>query len=240
MMRSRSKYLIPAVVAVLILLLTLPVFFGRSRPAPDRRHGVVSANASGGLLFHTPHGPDASLAPGKFLVADRRIRGAFFSQSVILLVSYGENGAMGMVINRPTNVALSSVLPNLKGMRGRRDKVFLGGPVGLGEMFLLIRSGSEPQASVHVFGNVYMSMSRKTLEGLIARHQGEQDFRIYAGYAGWAAGQLETEVARGDWHVMDAESGIVFDRKSEDIWPELINRASAQWVEAFDSPAHFL
>jgi putative transcriptional regulator len=232
------KFLVPAILVALLFSQVLPGFFAPLLGARGEGSGVASARLFGAPLG-VPRGSDASLAPGKFLVADRRIRDTFFSQSVILLVSYGPGGAMGVVINRPTNVELSSVLPDLKGIRGRGDRVFLGGPVGLAEMFLLIRAGSKPDASVHVFGNVYMSMSRKTLEGIIAQRQGEENFRIYAGYAGWAPGQLQREVARGDWHVVDAEAGMVFDRKSEKVWPELINRASAQWVEVVNKTAHF-
>jgi putative transcriptional regulator len=239
-MQTPKKYFLPFFLAALIFLQALPFSLAPFRTLTGGRSDVVSVHAAGNSLSAVSLAPAGSLSRGKLLVADRRIRGSFFAQAVILLVSYGSDGAMGMVINHPTNVELSSVLPDLEGIKDRKDRVFLGGPVGLDEMFLLFRSGSKPDASVHVFGSVYMSMSRKTLEGLIAKRQGAENFRIYAGYAGWAPGQLEKEVARGDWHVMDAEAGIIFDKKSAEIWPELISRASAQWVKVLDESAYCL
>jgi putative transcriptional regulator len=239
-MQIRMKYLFLAFVAAFLFLQAPPAIFSPLPSASDETVGAVSVCALGNSVSADPSSPDASLARGKFLVADRRIRDPRFSQTVILLVSYSPNGAMGLIINRRTNVELSSVLPGIEGMKGRRDRVYVGGPVGMDEMFLLIRTGSMPEASLHVFGNVYMSMSRKILEGIIAKGLGGEDFHIYAGYAGWVPGQLEREVSRGDWHVLDADARTIFDREPAGIWPELINRASMQWVRVWDSPAHSL
>ncbi len=85
-----------------------------------------------------------------------------------------------------------------------------------------------------------MSVSRKTLETIIARKEKGEDFRVYAGYAGWAPGQLEREIDRGDWHVLNADAETVFDKKPDAIWPELIERASAQWVGLRDRSVCFL
>jgi putative transcriptional regulator len=234
----RLKYILIAFVASVILLQSLPGIFSPLLSASGETVGGVPVRAFGNPVFAAPYGPDTSLAQGKFLVADRRIRESLFSQAVILLVSYGPNGAVGLIINHPTNVELSAVLPEIEGVKGRRDRVYIGGPVGMDEMFLLIRTGSKPEASLHVFGNVYMSMSRNVLEGLVAKGRAGESFHIYAGYAGWAPGQLEREVSRGEWHVLDADARTIFDRKSAEIWPELINRASAEWVRLWDRPAH--
>jgi putative transcriptional regulator len=137
-------------------------------------------------------------------------------------------------------VELSAVLPDIKGAKGRKDRLYIGGPVGMDEMFLLIRTSGQLEESLHVFGNVYMSMSRNILQRMVEKGQGGEDLRIYVGYAGWAPGQLEGEVSRGDWHVVDADAGTIFEREPSGIWPELIKRASAQWVRAWDRPVHFL
>jgi putative transcriptional regulator len=239
-MQIRMKYLFIAFVAAFIFSQTPPDVFSPLLSASGDSAGAVPVRDLGTSVTAIPCSPGASPARGKFLVADRRIMDPRFSQAVILLVSYSPNGAMGLIINHPTNVELSSVLPEMKGMKGRKDRVYVGGPVGMDEMFLLIRTGSVPETSLHVFGNVYMSMSRKILEGIIAKGLGGENFRIYAGYAGWAPGQLEREVSKGDWHVLDADARTIFDREPAGIWPDLINRASAQWVRVWDSPARSL
>ncbi len=174
----------------------------------------------------------ASLAAGKFLVAGRNIRDSLFAEAVILLVDYGPQGAMGLVVNRPTDVKLPDVLPNVKGAKQREDKVYIGGPVGIDQIFLLIRAGADPGESLHVFGRVYVSTSEKVLEKMLARPGKGDKFLLCAGYSGWAAGQLEREVLRGDWHVMDADEQSIFDKKPSAVWPDLIERASGQWVNA--------
>jgi putative transcriptional regulator len=239
-MRIRTKYIVLAFVAALIFSQTRPDVFSRSLSASDDLAGAVQVRVSGSALTALPNGSRVTLASGKFLVADGRIGDPRFSQTVILIVSYSPNGAMGLIINHPTNVELSSVLPDIKGAKGRKDRLYIGGPVGMDEMFLLIRTSGQLEESLHVFGNVYMSMSRNILERMIEKGQRGEDLRIYVGYAGWAPGQLEGEVARGDWHVVDADAGTIFEREPSGIWPELIKRASAQWVRAWDGPVHFL
>lgn len=173
---------------------------------------------------------EAELSKGKFLVASRHLRDPNFSQTVILLIDYDWHGAMGLVINRPTEVRLSTVLPEIEELQQRTDTVYRGGPVARGQMLLLIQSGSQPEGSRHVFEDIYLSSSRTVLQGMFA--DAGKRFRVYAGYAGWAPGQLDQEVSRGDWHVLQADADTVFDKASSEIWPELIRRSSVQWVRA--------
>lgn len=175
---------------------------------------------------------DKGLSKGKFLVAKRDMRDPRFSETVILLIEHGSNGAMGLVINRPTEVKLSTLLPEIKGLKRRDDTVYLGGPVNENQVFLLIRSRIKPKDSLHIFEDIYANASLSELQQLIEGTKTDEKFHAYAGYAGWAPGQLDLEVSRGDWHVLQADSRSVFEKKPSDIWPELIRKVSAQWVEA--------
>jgi putative transcriptional regulator len=239
-MQIRTKYIVLAFVVALIFSQTPIDVFSPLLSASDDWAGAVQARAFRNSVSALTYGSGVTLAQGKFLVADRRIGDPRFSQSVILIVRYSSDGAMGLIINHPTNVELSTVLPDIKGAKGRKDRVYVGGPVGMDQLFLLIRTSGQPEESLHVFGNVYMSVSRKILEGMIEKGRAGEDLRIYVGYAGWAPGQLEAEVSKGDWHVLNADSGTIFAREPAGIWLELINRASAQWVRAWDGQAHFL
>lgn len=173
---------------------------------------------------------EAELAKGKFLVASRHLRDPNFSETVILLIDYDWHGAMGLVINRPTEVKLSTVLPGIEGLQQRRDTVYIGGPVARSQMLLLIRSGSQPEGSRRVFADIYVSSSRTVLQQMIDNANAGERFRVYAGYAGWAPGQLDQEVSRGDWHVLPADAETVFDKAPSEIWPELILRSSVEWA----------
>ena len=175
-------------------------------------------------------GSREKLAKGKFLVASRRLTDPNFSETVVLLIEYGPDGAMGLVINRPSNVKLSTVFPDAKALKQRQDTLYVGGPVAVNQMLMLIRSTQSPAASTLVIDNVYMSASWKVLEGLIKNESAAQQFRLYAGYAGWAPNQLDFERARGDWYVLKADADSVFTLAPETLWQDLIRRATIKWV----------
>ena len=170
------------------------------------------------------------LAKGKFLVADRRLMDPNFRETVVLLIRYGPGGAMGLVINRPLQIKLSTVLPDIKELEQRNDALHLGGPVGPSQILLLVKSLTPPEASMTVFNDVYLSSSQNVLKRLIKKPLEEERFKIFAGYAGWAPKQLESEFDRGHWHVLNADTETLFDKKPSDIWQELIDRVSAKWV----------
>jgi putative transcriptional regulator len=188
---------------------------------PGRQYAVLS---SGRLASGT------MLAKGRFLVANRDLRDANFAETVVLLVDYHERGAMGLIINQPTEVRLAKVLPNMAGLQERSDMVYIGGPVDRNRMVLLIRSSSTLEDAQQVMADVYVSPSRKLFERLVDKAGPGERFRVYAGYAGWAPGQLDREVARGDWHVLPADAETVFDKAPADIWPELIRKGAIRWL----------
>ncbi len=172
------------------------------------------------VTFPLLGGTVPELARGKFLVASGRLRDTNFSKTVVLLVDYNRDGAMGLVINRPTEVKLSRALPQLEALKQRPDIVYLGGPVAAGRVWMLVRSGRQPERSRRVFGDVHISSSLGLLRQIIEA-EGER-FRVYAGHVGWAPGQLDREVASGGWHVLEANTETIFDKVAAEIWPELI------------------
>ncbi len=175
---------------------------------------------------------EVGLAKGRFLVASRQLRYPSFLATVIFLIDYDWHHEMGLVINRPSTVRLSTVLPEIEGLQERSDTVYIGGPVARNQMRLLIRSGSQPDESNRVFEDIYVSSSRTLLKRMIEHADQGEGFRVYAGYAGWSPGQLDREVSRGDWHILRADAETVFSKEPSEIWPELIRRTSLQWVRA--------
>ena len=98
-----------------------------------------------------------------------------------------------------------------------------------------MRSDQHPKESGRVFADTYVSSSIETLKHAVALSHEGGTFHAYVGYAGWGPGQLDGEVSRGDWHISPAEEAIVFDKASDEIWPELIEKNSGQWVRNSDS-----
>jgi putative transcriptional regulator len=176
-------------------------------------------------------GSEAALAKGRLLVASRHLMDPNFSETVVLLIDYARNGAMGLVINRPTEVKLSAVFPEMEGLQQRTDTIYMGGPVGRNQILMLIRSSNQSEESRRIFEDIYVSSSLTVLEQMIDDAGAEKRFRVYAGYAGWAPGQLDHEVSRGDWYVLPADAETVFEKTPSDIWRELILRSAVEWVK---------
>ena len=170
---------------------------------------------------------DALPAKGKYLVAGRSIADPRFQETVVLLIAYGHAGATGLIINRPTKVPLTEMLPSMPGLNKRSDVIYYGGPVEGQRMLILIRSDEKLDESDKVFLNVYVSMSKNTLDRMIGAHKTQKQIRVYAGYAEWSPGQLNREVWRGDWYIIDADADSIFEKKESEIWQELIRRSSA-------------
>ena len=196
---------------------------------------TIPISHSKALPKGTPRGSSQSVTPpakGHLLIASRNLRDPNFAETVLLLLSYGPRGAMGIVINRPTNVQLATALPNLAELRGRTDRLFAGGPVGVNAMLLLVRARKQPPSSEQIFGDVYASGRLRTLRQALGKKGKTERVRAYAGYAGWGPGQLDQEIGRGDWYVTAADAATVFDMPAPDIWPKLVNRFSGQWTRA--------
>jgi putative transcriptional regulator len=174
---------------------------------------------------------DKRLAKGKFLVAARKLKDPNFSQSVVLLLDYDQNGAMGLIINQPTDMKLSMVFTDKKELQKRSDTIFLGGPVMRNQLTMLVRTGVQPEGSLRVFENVYVASQLELIEQIIKNEEKGDRFRVYAGYAGWAPGQLDQEAKRGDWHILPADADTVFNNAPFEIWPELIHRSSLKYVK---------
>lgn len=224
-----QKIYLSLAVAITLILLSLP-----GLPVIDA--ALSSHNISWQpfrFLVSKPRGPfqfELEPARGRFLVASQNLRDPNFLETVVLLIKYDRSGTMGLVINRPTSVKLSEILPNIRGMQQIKETVYLGGPVERHQIQLLIQSDSQPDGSHNVFKNIYVSASQEVLERMIDNPGTGERFRVYAGFAGWIPGQLEREISRGSWHVLSADAEILFDRVPSDIWPELIRRSSFKYV----------
>lgn len=98
------------------------------------------------------------------------------------------------------------------------------------QLVVLFRAAVPSTAAIEVLDGVYMSSSRELFRELLGRENPVEGLRVFAGYAGWGPGQLESEVARGDWHLATADVRMVFEMKPERLWQELERRASAKKI----------
>jgi len=192
---------------------------------------VARASREARRTLETPKRPEVVQEPaakGKFLVAGTELLDPNFAETVVLLVDYNSEGALGVIINRPTDTLASEVLPDLGTLSERPDRIWLGGPVAQWQLVMLARSEGDLAEGRLVMGDLYFSSSRSDLESVVS-DQGT--FRLYAGYAGWSAGQLDQEIERGGWRVLPAEISMVFDKAPLDLWRELIQRSTVHWAQ---------
>ncbi|SDI27192.1 YqgE/AlgH family protein [Pseudomonas panipatensis] len=153
-----------------------------------------------------------------FLIAMPHMADPNFAQTVTYLVEHNEQGAMGLVINRPSGLSLSDVLEQLRAdelppARCQGVNVYSGGPVQTDRGFVLHPTGQTFQATVEL-GELNLSTSQDILFA-IADGSGPQKSLIALGYAGWEAGQLEAELSDNAWLTCPADPAILFDTPSE-------------------------
>jgi putative transcriptional regulator len=169
----------------------------------------------------------AASVAGMLLVAEEQLGDPNFSHTVLLMVHHDAEGAMGLVINRRYGQApMAELLRQLgrqPGKAGGVVELYYGGPVEPDVGFLLHGPGYATQASRRVTALLSMTSDPQAIADL-AEGQVPGPSKLLLGYAGWGAGQLESEMARKDWLAVPAEAGLVFNDQPEQIWQSAIAR----------------
>lgn len=195
----------------------------------------VLAAPDDGRRFATPAASPA-IGPGTLLVARRGLPDPNFTETVVLVLSYGPGGALGVVVNRPSDVELSSLAPKIEALQGRSDPLYIGGPVPGEELFVLVRTDGERDDADRVFDGVYASGDPQVLERLARERVPPERMRVYAGYSGWSPGQLDNEIERGDWHLLEADEESIFTAKPRETWNRLIPPSATEQVLSSPAP----
>jgi putative transcriptional regulator len=195
----------------------------------DMSHGfrafliVVGGIAAVGSMLHAQSTKVEDLGLGKVLVMERNSPDPAFAQSVILLIHYGADGVVGLMLNRAAKVPLSR-LRELDGTNNRSDPVYVGGPVELGAVTALARAPNAPPDGDHVGGDLYAAQTKRGIEAALKASKGAEDIRIYLGYCGWSVPQLQNEVAHGSWHIFEHGERFAFDSTPATLWKRLIEQ----------------
>lgn len=169
------------------------------------------------------------LAAGNLLVASESLRDPNFARSVVLLLEYGEEGALGLIVNRPTDIETARAIPELSGSPRAPATLWLGGPVAPTTAMALARSRKQPKGSRPVLDGLWLGDGREVVLRMVKKAPAG-GARIYLGYAGWGSGQLELEVAVGGWHVLPGRVEAVFADDPERSWERLLLTARARWA----------
>ena len=171
--------------------------------------------------------PEQTFVTGQLLVASPTMGDPRFVQTVILMVRHDRNGALGIVINRPLgDRPLAKLLEALgdkeAGVTGT-VRIFAGGPVQPDVGFVLHSADYHRADTVDIDGHVAMTSSHEILRD-IGNHRGPNKSLIAFGYAGWAPGQLEGELAHGFWFTTPQDAKLVFDEDRDEVWDNAMKR----------------
>lgn len=170
---------------------------------------------------------------GRLLVAAPALVDPNFAHTVVLILDHDDDGTLGVVLNRPTGVRVDAVLEDWSPEVGEPPVIFEGGPVSpdaaLALAALPVQEGGDPAGFRRVHGAtgvVDLDAPRDLLARQLSR------LRIFAGYAGWGAGQLAAEIAEGSWHVVDSQPTDAFAPAPERLWAEVLRRQEGPlaWV----------
>ena len=189
----------------------------------------VAAILLSSVAFVHAQAQSSELETGKFLIASRNLGDPNFAEAVVLLLHYDEDqGAMGLIINRASDVPLSRVLQELKEAKGRSDTAYMGGPVEPENVLALLRTPDPPEDAQRVFSSVHLITTKELLEKALSGKPEPANFHVYLGYAGWGPGQLEHEISLGAWKILQPDAGSVFDADPDSVWPRLIRRTETR------------
>ncbi len=169
------------------------------------------------------------IAPG-FIAAMPQLADPNFHRTVVLMLRHDDEGAFGLVVNRPGSVALADLLEEQDiPYEGSLDqKIMIGGPVEV-DQHLLVLHGELPQPptddpdEVPIAEGIFLVTQRTGLERLTASIHNR--YRCYVGYAGWAPGQLENELAEGAWVPLAVDAALLFDVPAGAVWERALRRA---------------
>ena len=158
---------------------------------------------------------------GHFLIAMPQLDDGFFNHAVTYICEHNESGSFGIIINQATDITLKEVVMEMHIETDEdfddKQTIYIGGPVDQGRGFILHRPVGEWQSSLKVTDDIALTTSRDILAAIV-NNEGPDDSIVALGYAGWAAGQLENEMAANTWLSCPADEQIIFKTPVDKRW----------------------
>jgi putative transcriptional regulator len=157
---------------------------------------------------------------GKLLIAGPDLWDPNFRRTIVLVGHHDDEGAVGVVLNRASDVTVDEAAPPLADLVEPGEPLFLGGPVQPQSAVVLADFDDPARAEVLAFGSIGFFSG----EGESGEYEGIRQARVFAGYAGWGPGQLEAELEESSWIVEEALPGDVFTPSPEALWESVLRR----------------
>lgn len=162
---------------------------------------------------------------GKLLIAMPSLEDPNFARAVVAIADHDDEGAIGLVLNRPTDALVTDTVPELSGLPECDRTLYIGGPVKPDAAILLAEIQPEGEALpvVDGIGIVRGDLDRDEIDRLAGRG------RVYAGHAGWGPGQLESEIDREDWIIAPARGADLLSEEPEGLWSATLARLGGRF-----------
>ncbi|MBA3329120.1 MAG: YqgE/AlgH family protein [Solirubrobacterales bacterium] len=164
---------------------------------------------------------------GQLLIAGATLPDPNFARTVVLICEHTEDGALGLVLNRPGEMALADGAPELAPLAGDQALIGEGGPVQPAALLVLAEFEDPEQAGLRVIGPVGLMGDGSQIGDLVGE---VRRARVFAGYAGWGPGQLDAELEREDWFVAPAGIDDIFDADADELWQRVLARKGGHFA----------
>lgn len=176
-----------------------------------------------------------------FLIAMPNMVDPYFARTLTFLCEHNDQGALGLVVNRPIDMTLAALFERLSLQSAARDlvetPVYFGGPVQTDRGFVLHMPVGAWGSTLAVRDRIGLTTSRDILEA-VSRGQGPEKMIVTLGYSGWAAGQLEHEIKQNAWLTVEAKDAILFDLPAEERLPAAMEVLGVSYATLADEPGH--
>jgi putative transcriptional regulator len=164
---------------------------------------------------------------GSLLIAGPTLLDPNFRRTVVLVAEHNDEGAMGVILNRPSGMTVADAAPDLVPLVGGDAAIFSGGPVQPTAGVVLAALSDSAEADEPIFDDVVLLPGLVELGAVI---DAAQRVRVFAGYAGWGPGQLDDELERDDWIVEPAVTDDVFSEEPDALWADVLVRKGGQYA----------
>jgi putative transcriptional regulator len=173
-------------------------------------------------------------ARGQLLIAGPALLDPNFWRTVVLMIEHTEDGALGLVLNRPSETGVGEAVPQLEELVDLDDQLFIGGPVQPSAVIVLAEFEHATDAALLAFDDIGVLGTSASIEELGA---GLRVGRAFVGHAGWGPGQLDAELERGDWILEPARREDAFTAAPRDLWTEVLTRKGGSYALIARMPA---
>lgn len=184
---------------------------------------------------------DAVNLTDNFLIAMPAMTDPYFAQSLVYICEHTENGALGIIVNRPIDMTLASLFEKIEMPLEQASfanlPVYFGGPVQLDRGFVLHRPVGQWQSTLAVNGEVGLTSSRDVLASVASAGQ-PAELIVTLGYAGWSAGQIEEELSQNAWLSVPAQADILFGMPPEERLPAAMMKLGVSFSQLSDVAGH--